>query len=89
MSLDTGRLINRNNYTPLPIPSEFIDYVHRTTHRTPVGLAFADINNLAFPEISDDDEVVDVSDFDSENSDNDDYHSEAADSETADPEDCV
>ena len=71
------------------MPSKVIDHVHRIAHRTPVGLTFADINKLAFPDISDDDEVVDVSDFDSKNRDNDDYPSEAADSESADHEDYV
>ena len=86
MSLKTGRLINIINATPLPISSEVIDYVHRIEHHALIGINFADKNKVAFPDISDDDEVVDISDSDSDNSDNDDNTSEAADPEAADPE---
>ena len=89
MSLNTGRLLNRNNTTPLPMPIEFIDHVHRISHRAPVRITFADINNVAFPEISDDDEVFDVSDSYSNDSDNDDDPSKVSDPEAADPEDSV
>ena len=84
MSLKTVRRINRNNAMPLPIPSEVIDHVHRIAHRVPVGLAFAYRNNAAFPDISDDDEVVDESNSGSDDSDNYDDPSKAAD-----PEDSV
>ena len=72
MSLKTGRLLNRNNATPLPMPSDVIEHVHSIVHRAPVGITFADINDPAFPDISDDDEVVDVSDSYFGDSDNDD-----------------
>ena len=62
---------------------------HRIAHRAPVGIIFADGNNVAFPDISDDDEVVDVSDSDSDNSYNDDDPYEAAYPEAAEPEDSV
>ena len=55
----------------------------------PVGLTFADRNNVAFPDISDDEEVVDVSHSKSNDSENDDDHSDAADPEAAYPEDSV
>ena len=84
MSLNTWRLLNCNNATPLPILSEVIDHVHRIAHRAPVGINFSDRNNVNFPDISDDDKVVYVSDSDSNDSDNDDYPSD-----TADPEDSV
>ena len=71
------------------MPTEVIDHVHRIAHRAPVGLTFADRNNVAFPDISDDDEVVDVSDSESNISDNDDDPYEAEDPEAADPEDSV
>ena len=67
MSLNKGRLLNSNNSTPLPMPTKVIDHVHRIAHRAPVGLTFADRNNVAFPDISDDEEVVDVSDSDFNN----------------------
>ena len=89
MSLKTGHLLNLHNTTPLPMPSEVIDHVHRIEHRAPVGITFADINNVAFLDISDDDEVVDVSDSESDNSENDDDPYDAADPEVEDPEDSV
>ena len=89
MSLNTGRLLNRNNATYLPIPRNVINHVHRITHRDPVGITFANRNNVAFPDISDDDEAVDVSESDSDDSYNDDDPSEAADPDAEDPEDSV
>ena len=89
MSLKTGHLLNRNNATPLPMPSEVINHVHIIAHHAPVGINFVDINNVAFLDISDDDEVDDVSDSDSNNSDNDDDPYEVADPNAADPEDSV
>ena len=89
MSLKTGRLLKRNNATPLPMTRDFINHVHRIAHRAPVGITSANRNNVAFPDISDDDKVVDVSDSDSDNSDNDDDPYEAADPESAYPEDSV
>ena len=70
MSLKIGFCLNYNNATPLPIPSKVIDHVHRIAHRAPVGLTFADRNNAAFKDISDDDEVVVVSNSYSDDSDN-------------------
>ena len=68
------------------MPIEVIDHVHIIAHRVPVGLTFVYRNNVALPNISDDDKVVDVSDSDSDNSDNDDDPSKAADPESADSE---
>ena len=84
ISLNTSRRLNHNNVTPLPMPSEVIDHVHIIAHRAPIGLTFADINNVAFPDILDDEKVVDVSNSDSDDSGNYDDPSEAAD-----PEDSV
>ena len=89
MSLKTGRLLNSNNATPLPMPSEVIGHVHIIAHRSSVGITFADRNNVAFPDISDDDEMVDVSDSESDNNDNDDDPYEKEGPEAADPEDSV
>ena len=69
--------------------SEVIKHVHRIAHRAPVGLTFADRNNVAFPDISDDGEVVDVSHYDSDDSENDDDPSKAAEYEAEYPEDSV
>ena len=71
------------------MPSEVIDHVHRIAHHAPLGITFADRNNVDFLDISDDEEVVDVYNSDSNNSDNDDDPLEAADPEEADPEDSV
>ena len=58
--------------------SKVVDHVHRISHRAPVVITFADINNVAFMDISDDEKVVDVSDSESDDSDNYDDPSEAA-----------
>ena len=89
MSLKTGRLLNLNNATPLPIPREVIGHVHRIAHSAPVGITFADRNNVAFPDISYDEKVVDVSDSESDNSYNDYDPYKAAYLEAEDPEDSV
>ena len=89
MSLKTGRLLNRNNTTPLPMPIKVTEHVHRIAHHSPVGITFTDRYNVALTDISDDDEVVDLSDFDSNNSDNDDNPYEAVDPEAVDPEESV
>ena len=47
MILKIGCLLNRNNYMPLPIPSEVIEHVH-IIDRAPVGPPFIDINNVNF-----------------------------------------
>ena len=89
MSLNTGHFLNCKNDTPLPIPIKVIGHVHIIAHHDPVGITFVDKNNVAFLEISDDDEVVDVSYSDSNDSENYDDPSEAADPESEDPEDSV
>ena len=81
MNLNTGRLLNCNNATPIPMPSKVIDHIHRISHRAPVGIIFSDRNNFDFMDISDDGEVVDVFDYESEDSDNEDDPSKAADPE--------
>ena len=86
MILKTGRLLNQNNATPLPMPSKVINHFHIITHRATVGLTFADRNNFALTDISDNDKVADVSDSDSGNSDNDYDTSKAADTEALYPE---
>ena len=89
MSLKTGILLNRNNARPLTMSSEVIKHVHRIAHRAPVGLTFKDRNNADFLDISNDYKVVDVSDSESGDSDNDDDPSKAVDPEASDPEDSI
>ena len=89
MRLKTGRLLIRKNATPLPIPSNVTNHLHTIAHRAPFGPTSADRNNVAFPDISNDEKVVDVYDSDSNNSDNENDPYEAADPEVADPEESV
>ena len=42
MSLTTGRILNRQSFTPLPLPLEVINGVHRLVHRNPKGLNIRD-----------------------------------------------
>ena len=41
-SLSTGRVINRNHWTTLPMPNDVISRVHVMARRNPRGLTFAD-----------------------------------------------
>jgi hypothetical protein len=47
-SLGTGRRLNRNRWTPLPMPAEVIDRIHTLARRSNAsnGLSFADRNGL-------------------------------------------
>ena len=38
MSLTTGRLLNRNHWTSLPMPAKVIDRVHALARRSAAGL---------------------------------------------------
>ena len=72
-SLTTGRRINRNHWTTLPMPAEVIDRIHALARRDKAipGVAFADRNGTAL--VLDDDDDDDASDGDdsSYNPDND------------------
>jgi hypothetical protein len=57
LSLTTGRVLNRNHWTPLPMPADVIDRIHVLARRNPAnakGLAFA--NRQGAPLIDDDDD---------------------------------
>jgi hypothetical protein len=56
-SLSTGRVINRNHWTALPMPNDVIDRVHILAHRTAanVALIFADRHGELIPNYDDDD----------------------------------
>ena len=67
LRLSTGRVINRLHATPLPMPDDVIDRVHRMARSQKVnpGLMFGDRNNLAqVDDWPDDDDDDDDSDFD-------------------------
>jgi hypothetical protein len=78
MSLTTGRVLNRNHWTALPMPGEVIDRVHALARRTSAGapgLAFLDRdgNPLVDPDDDDsDDESYRPSDNDEDDDDDDD-----------------
>jgi hypothetical protein len=68
--LDTGRRINRKDWTPLPMPSEVVDQVHRLARRAKSNptLTFTNIHNEDLDELYanilgiDDDETYPVHD---------------------------
>ena len=43
-SLSTGRTINCNRCTPLPIPDNVISHIHSLSKNDPTGITFADSN---------------------------------------------
>ena len=62
MSLSTGRVLNRLRGTPLPMPDNLIDRVHRMAQQQKAdpGLLFGDCNmNPIYEELSDDEEDED------------------------------
>ena len=65
-SLTTGRRLNRNAWTELPMPSEVIQRVHDLAKNAPAGLQFGDRNNNPDP---DDDEDFRPDDLDEDDED--------------------
>ena len=49
MSLVSGRKINRDNWTPLPMPQDVIDCVHRLAWSNPNGLMICDRDRKIYP----------------------------------------
>ena len=82
-SLTTGRRINRNRWTSLPMPNDVIDRVRNLGRqaRANVGILFTDRNSNPLQDDDDDaasdsdDETYDPDD-DSDSGDNDDYNSD-------------
>jgi hypothetical protein len=63
ISLSTGRHLNRNKWTRLPMPADVVDRVHVLARRNPlvpVGLVFGNQDGVANP-LDDDDEGDDSS----------------------------
>ena len=85
LSITTGRVINRLHATPIPMPDDVIDKVHRMARqqKSNPGLIFADRN--LNPEEYDDDDDDDTYHDDSESDDDDD--SSQDDEEDSDPDD--
>jgi hypothetical protein len=76
LSLSTGRRLNRNHWTPLPMPAEVVNRVHVLARRSQLGLSFAD---------RDGNTTIDDIDNDDDKSDED--YDPATDPDTPDPED--
>ena len=58
VSLKTGRRLNRQSFTPLPLPQEIINCVHRLALRNPKGLdiRYRDRRPFLEPEYGNDDD---------------------------------
>ena len=54
-SLRSGRIINRNHWTPLPMPNEVIQRIHQLARRQGSGLVFKDRNGTVIADDEDDD----------------------------------
>lgn len=81
LSLSTGRVVNRTHATPLPMPNEVIDMVHRMVRQQKAnpGIVFGDRrNNTIFDDWEDEDDDDDGSyQYESELDDDDDDHPDA------------
>jgi len=53
-SLNTGRLLNRNRWTALPMPAEVIQRVHVLARNSATGLTFTDNQNQVYEDDDDD-----------------------------------
>jgi hypothetical protein len=62
-SLTTGRVLNRNNWTPLPLPQDVIDRVHTLARRAAANAALTFGNGYGEPIPDDDDDDDDDEDY--------------------------
>ena len=64
LSLSTGRVIDRKNATPLPMPNEVIDRIHRMARQQKAQreLVFTDRNNIPYIDEDDDEDSDDDDD---------------------------
>jgi hypothetical protein len=80
-SLTTGRMLDRRQWTPLPMPADVIDRINLLARARPAGMQFTDMRNALYNDPvdtdSDDDSDDDDSDYDSDDEsstgDDDDY----------------
>lgn len=92
-SLSTGRVLNRNNWTALPMPQDVIARVHTLARRAAanVALTFADRFGDVIPDEDDDDDALDTDyvpgadDTDDDDDDDVDYPFDADDDAPDDP----
>jgi hypothetical protein len=78
-SLTTGRMLDRRQWTPLPMPADVIDRVNTLAKACPAGLTFTNMRNEDYDEDAE-------SDSGSDSDDDSDYDSQA-DSSTNDDDD--
>ena len=71
-SLTTGRMLDRKDWTPLPMPQDVIDRITVLARRNPVGMNFTNMRNEEVYDI-DDGSDSDSDDSDYEPDDDDDY----------------
>jgi hypothetical protein len=75
-SLASGRVLNRNHWTELPMPSDVIDRIHIMARRNPRGVKFSDRHLMPYvldPNFPDDDnDSTFAPDDESDDDDNDD-----------------
>ena len=88
-SLSTGKVLSRNHWTVLPMPSDVIDSVHQLARRSTTKLTFADRDVVIIPiEENSDDEAEDPNyepDAEEEDVDAEDYpESDDSDDESGD-----
>ena len=97
-SLDTGRVLNRNRWTELPMPADVVTRIHTLARRNPRGMKFSNRHHVPFvldpdsDEIDDDDSTFvpddDVSaGVDADNDDDDGADDDEADDSDSDDDD--
>jgi hypothetical protein len=79
-SLTTGRMLDRRQWTPLPMPSDVIERIHVLAKASQVGMNFTNMRNEIYDDFNDNDSDYDSdedSDYDSDDEssagDDDDY----------------
>jgi hypothetical protein len=76
-SLPTGRMLDRRQWTPLPMPADVIERINVLGKASQVGLNFTNMRNEVYKHEDYDDDFDDDSDYDSNdessNGDDDDY----------------
>jgi hypothetical protein len=79
-SLTTGRMLDQQQWTPLPMPSDVIERIHVLAKASQVGMNFTNMRNELYDDFNDNDSDYDSdkdSDYDSDDEsssgDDDDY----------------
>jgi hypothetical protein len=66
-SLTTGRMLDRRQWTPLPMPADVIDRIHVLAKASPAGMHFTNVRNETYDnDDNDDNESDDDSTYDSD-----------------------